>query len=593
MKLVYLQLNKAYETLRDATSRVAYDAKLPSQHRVPKSFTPQYTWNGFDGAWGAPPSTHWQPAGNYHSGQRTATNDYWGGTGPWHESQTYDSKDSGENRRPAKDQAWDFNNWHESQPSEPGSFSWTENEELWKQAEEERKKAEKERETRADAERRIIREWKRAERDKEQKRKNNARMPKQQKELSGKIIALDEEIARLSRRTALASEAGEGCRTDGEGTDTVDHFSIKLNRHRRVLSEAVTLHRNLCRVQRRNGQAEKAKDAEEELAIARAASGIRLAHEFAREDEEQRAGRASLHEERLPMQQQLYQSDQEKKLEPQEQYSWNNAASGNQKPNGSRGAGEHSDAEGRWSGERNVYGLNSKLQKQTDIGANPVPMQLRCRRIYDWLDQLVDDEEETEAPGEHTVTNTKHPDSRTQPTQSSRYSVDDNPEAPIPNQNSYSSPPQVFHSVYSENEPEPLIPDLNPHSSSSQASYNFANGEPNPPIPPANQNPSFPLDCLNPVDSKPGPLSPGPNSDPLESDNETFMSEYLQTVHKSHLEVHGEFWDFIADDEANCDFCGVIMPVLQCPKCNLRACSECKTHRGERSQHTSNMWKWR
>ena len=327
---------------------------------------------------------------------------------------------------------------------------------MWKQAEEERRKAEKERQDRVDAERRRRREKKRAEREKEQKRINDARIPAQQKKLSEKITTLDEDIARLkavSRRSALPSETEDGCRTDGKGTDTVDHFAIKLNRRIKLLGEALYTYHRLCRTQRSNGQADEAEDAERELAKAREDSAFRLADEFAREEEEQIAGLASLHEERLRMQHQRHQSDQEKEPKLQEQYGWNNAALENRKPNGSRATVEHSDVEETWYGERNVYGLSSKLQEEVEIGANPVPMQLRCRRIYDWLDQLVDEEEENEAPGGDTVKNTKHPYCPIRPTQVSRYPAGDNSEAPISNQNLCSSSSHVCHSVCSKSEP--------------------------------------------------------------------------------------------------------------------------------------------
>ena len=625
MRFINSQVNKAYETLRDAASRVAYDARLPPQRRVLNPFTPQRTWNDFDGAWGAPTSAHWQPAGYYHPGQRPTTDDYWGGTQahagfdgawgmpssvprqpagyyppeqrtttdeyqggtrPWHERSTYDFKYPQEQQERERDQGWDFNNWHESQPSEPGSFSWTENEELWKQAEEERIKAGKEQEERADAERRRRRKKKRAERDEEQKRINDARIPAQQKKLSGKIIALDEEIARLSRRSVLVGQTEDGYRTDGEETDAVDHFAIKLNRRRRLLGEILNMHHHLCRAQRSNGQADEAKDAERELAKAREDSGLRLVDELAREEEEKRASLASLHEESLRMQQQRHESDQEEERELQEECDWNDAASGNSKPNDCRGTGEHSNVEEPWPGERKVCELSSKLPEQADMGANPVPMQLRYPRIYEWLEQLPDNEQEYEAPGGHTVKLSKHPHSPTQPIKASRNPVDDNPNTPT-NQDPCSSPSQVCHSVCSTSEPEPLIPDLSPRSSSSQASSDFANEGPDPPIPPPNRNSSFQFAFPSTVHSKPGPMSPGPNSNALKLDNEIFISGYLQTVHKPHLGVHGEFWDFVAD-EVSCDFCHLISPVLQCPKCNLRACSECKTNRGERS--CDNMW---
>lgn len=538
-----------------------------------------------------PSSGHWQPSGNYHYGQRPTTDDYWGGTGAWHESPTYDFKDSWENQRPEKDRAWDFDNWHESQPSESGSFSWTENEELWKQAEEERRKAEKERQDRLDAERRRRREKKRAEREKEQKRINDARIPAQQKKLSEQITALDDDIARLkavSRQSALPSETEDGCRTDGKGTDKVDHFAIKLKCRTTLLGEALYIYHRLCRTQRSNGQADEAEDAERKLAKAREESAFRSADQFAREAEEQRAGLESLHEERLRIQHQRHQSDQEKEPELQEQYDRNNEAFEYRKPNGFRARVEHSNVEETWLGGRNIYGLNSKQKNQTDIGPNPVPTKLRYRRIYDWLNQLVDDdEEETIAPGGDTVKNTEHPNDRSRSTQASRYPVDESSETPVSNQKPYSSTSQASHNII-DSEPEPLIPDLSRYSSPIHASHESVNSEHDPH---PDQNPSFPWNCLRPVDSKPRPLRPGPNNDPLESDNETFISDYLQTVHNNHLEVHIEFWDFVADDEVNCDFCRMVLPVLQCPKCNLRACSECKTHRGRRS--CDKMWEWR
>ncbi len=606
-EMVNSQVNKAYETLRDTTSRITYDAKLPSQRRVLNPFTPQYSWNGFDGAWGMPSSAHWQPRGYSHFGQNTTADDYWGGTQPWHESSTYDFKDSRGEQRQEKDQGWDHNNWHESQPSEPGSFSWTENEESWKQAEEERIKAEKEREERADAERRRRREERRAERHKEQKRRNNARIPEKQKKLLGKIIALDGEIARLkvvSNRSTLTGEAEEWCRTDEEGSDTVDHFSIKLNRRRRVLNEAISIHHNLCRVQRANGQTDEAENAEQELAKAREVSALRWAHELSREDEEQRAGCASLDnpaafktlevdidEERLRMQQQRHQSNQVKERKLQEQYSRNDAASANRKPNGKRATVEHSDTQLTWSQEGNNHGVSFKLQELAALRGKTDRMQLRYPRIYDWLGQIVDDEE-NEASGGHTAKNTKPPDTRTRPTKASHLPVDDNSETLIPKQGPYFSPSQGPHHII-DSEAGPLIPDLSPRSLTPQTSHKFSTGEPEPLIPHLDQNASFPPVSLTLADSEPEPLISGLTAEPSEPDTEAVIPNYLQLVHNPHLEVHSEFWDFVAGDgdEVNCDFCGVVLSVLQCPNCNARACPECKTNGGERSYLDRRGWR--
>lgn len=537
-----------------------------------------------------PPPVYWQPAGYYHFG--STADDYWGGTRPWNESATYECKDSRGKKRQEQNQRWDYDNWHESQPSEPGSFSWTDDEESWKQAEEERRRSEKEREERADAERRRRREKKRAERDKEQKRRNDAQIPEQQKKVLEKILALDEEIARLkatTRRSTLTGEAKEGFCTDVEGSDTVDHFSIKLNRRRRALSEAIGIHRSLCRLQRANGHDDEAENAEQELAKAREVSAAGLAHELARDDEDQSAGRASIHEERLPMQEPRHQSNQEKQRKLQEQYKWKNAPSGNRKPNGKRATVEHSDKEGTWSGEGNKHGLGLKFQEQADLGGNPDRMQLRHHRIYDWLDQLVENEE-YEAPDGQTASNIEHPDSRTRPTQASRHAVDDQSETLTPDQSPCSPPSQGSHNII-DGEPKPLIPNLSPRSPPPQASHNFANGEPEPLIPHLNQTASVPLVSPPLVDLEPEPLIPGLTTDPSEPETEASMPNYLQTVHNHHLEVHGDFWDFVAGDEANCDFCGMVLPVLQCPNCDARACSECKTHRGGRSYPDTRGWR--
>ena len=552
-----------------------------------------------------PSSMHWQPAGYSHFGQKPTADDYWGGTQPCHESSTYDFKDSREEQRQEKDQGWDFNNWHESVPSEPGSFSWTEYEEAWQQAEEERIKAEKEREEKADAERRRRRKEKRAERDKEQKRRNNAQIPEKQKKLLGKIVALDEEIARLKavvRSTNLMGEAEEGCCPDEEGSDTVDHFSIKLNRRGRVLSETIGIHHNLCRVQRANGQSDEAENAEQELAKAREVSAVRLAHELARDDEEQRAGCASLHNpaafetlgvdinaDRLRLQQQRHHSNQEKEPELQEQYNRNDAASGNRKPNGKRPTVEHSDTQGTWSGDLNKHGLNFKPQKQADLGRKNDRMQLRYQRINDWLDQLVNDEE-NEAPIEHISKNTKHPESRTRPTQASHYPVDNNSETPIPNQDPYSSPSQGTHNII-DSEPGPLIPDLTPRSSPPQASRKIFTREPEPLTPNLDQSALFPPVSPTLAVSKPEPLISGLTAESSEPETEAITPNYLQTVHNPHLEVHSGFWDFVAGDEVNCDFCGMVLSVLQCPNCNARACSECKTHGGGGSYPGMGGWR--
>ena len=544
-----------------------------------------------------PSAAHWQPAGYSHFGQGTAADDYWGGTQPWRESPAYEFKDSRDEERQENDQGWGYNSWHESQPSEPGSFSWTENEELWKQAEEARVKAEKEREERADAERRRRREERRAERHKEQKRRKIAQAPEKQKKLSRNIVALDEEIARLkavSRRSTLTGEAEEGSFLDEEGSDTVDHFSIKVNIREKILSEAIRIHQKLCRIQRANSQADEAENAEQELAKAREVSALQLSHELARDDEEQRAACASLHnpaafktlevdvnEEPLRMQQQRHQSKQEKEQKIQEKYNRNEAASENRKSKGKTATVEYSDTQGKWSRERNVYGMSSKVQEEAHLRGKPYRKQPRDPRIYDWLDQVVNDED-NEAPFELTAQNTKHPDPRSPPTQASHRPVDDNSETLIPTQDPYSSPSQGPHHIM-DSEPEPLIQDTTSRSSPPQASHKCFNEKPEPLIQHLDQTALSPPVSPTLADLKPKPRIPDLISGPPESYPGAITPNYLRMVHNPHFEVHSEFWDFVAGDEANCDFCGVVLSVLQCPNCRARACSGCKANPGGRS----------
>ena len=541
-----------------------------------------------------PSSADWQPAGYSHFGQNTTAHDYWGGTQPWHESPACGFKDSRDEESQEQDQRWGFNSWHESQPSEPGSFSWTEYEESWKQAEEDRIKAEKEQEERANAEKRRRREERRAERTKDRKRREIARVPEKQEELSGKIVALDEEIARLKevlRRSNLRGEAEEGYYPDEEGSDTVDRFSIKLNHLERVLSEAMSTHHSLCRVQRANGQADEAGNAEHELERARQVSMNRLVDEFV---EEQRAGCSSLNEsadfktlevndikERLRMQQQRRQPNQTEACMLEEQYNQNDAASETRKPNEKRAAVEHSDTQETWIKERRAYVLRPKPQEQADEVRKPHRKQLRHQSIYNWLDQVVDNEED-KAPGRLTAENTEHPNSRTPPTQSSYHPGDDNSETVIPTQDPYSSASRDPHNIM-DRELGPLNPDLSLHTSPLQASHKSYTGQPEPPISHPDQNTSCPVVSSIPGKSGSEPLISGLTGDAFERKADPIMPKSLRMVHNRHLEVHSEFWDFVTGQAAKCDLCGVVLSVLQCPNCNAKACSGCKASPAGRS----------
>ena len=544
-----------------------------------------------------PSSAHWQPAGYSHFEHETRANDYWGGTQQWRETSTYDFKDSREEGRQEKDQGWGYNSWHESQPSEPGSFSWTENEELWKQGEEERTKAEKEREEIADAERHKRREERRAERHKEQKRRKIAQAPEKQKKLSRNIVALDEEIARLkavSRRSTLTGEAEERSFPDEEGSDTVDHFSIKVNIRERVLSEAIRIHHKLCRIQRANGQADEAENAEQELAKAREVSALQLSHELARDDEEQRATCASLHnpaafktlevdvdEEPLRMQQRRHQPNQEEEQKIQKKYNRNDAASGNPKSKGKPATVEHSDTQGKSSRDRNVYGMRSKVQEETHLRGKPYRKQLRDQRIYDWLDQVVNDED-NEAPVELIAKDEKHLVSRIRPTQASHHPVDDNSETLIPTQDPCSSPSQGPHHTM-DSEPEPPIQGSSSRSSPPQASHKGFNEKLEPLIQHLDQTALSPPVSPTLADSKTKLRISDLTSGPPESYPGAITPNYLRMVHNPHFEVHSEFWDFVTGDEASCDFCGIVLSVLQCPNCRAKACSGCKANPGRRS----------
>ena len=354
------------------------------------------------------------------------------------------------------------------------------------------------------------------------------------------------------------------------------------------------MHHDLCRVQRANGQADEAENAEQELATAREVLVLRLAYELARDAEEPRAGCASLDnpahfktlevnddEERLRMEQQRRQLNQVEERMLQEQYKQNDAASEIRKPNNRRATVEHLDTQGTWSGDHNRHDTNSKLQQEVDLGGKPRPKKLRYQRIYNWLDQVVDNEE-IEAPGRLTAESTEHLDPRILPTQASNHPVDDNVETLIPTQDPCSSPSQHLHTTM-DGELGPLVPEPSLQSSPPEASHKSSTRVPEPPISHPDQNTSVPAVSPNPADSRSQPLIPGLNGDSFEFNPDPTMPNYLRMVHNRHLEVHSEFWDFVTGDEANCDLCGAVPSVLQCPNCNARACSGCKANPAGRS----------
>ena len=74
------------------------------------------------------------------------------------------------------------------------------------------------------------------------------------------------------------------------------------------------------------------------------------------------------------------------------------------------------------------------------------------------------------------------------------------------------------------------------------------------------------------TEDTPEPSVAESDSDPGHEDcDPPFCNDY----HDSHMEVHKEFWD-IVDSEHECNFCQKFCTVMQCPACDLQACTYCK-----------------
>ena len=57
--------------------------------------------------------------------------------------------------------------------------------------------------------------------------------------------------------------------------------------------------------------------------------------------------------------------------------------------------------------------------------------------------------------------------------------------------------------------------------------------------------------------------------------HDSYKKPFCNDYHDSHVEVHREFWEII-DTERECEICQKFCTVMQCPACDLRACTYCK-----------------
>ena len=93
-------------------------------------------------------------------------------------------------------------------------------------------------------------------------------------------------------------------------------------------------------------------------------------------------------------------------------------------------------------------------------------------------------------------------------------------------------------------------------------------------------NPTVSYDSSDPdrgfTEDTPGPSIDGEDSDYIDSN---YDSPFCNDLHDSHVEVHREFWDF-SESQHECYFCHSICTVMQCPNCDVQACSHCKNTHG-------------
>lgn len=57
--------------------------------------------------------------------------------------------------------------------------------------------------------------------------------------------------------------------------------------------------------------------------------------------------------------------------------------------------------------------------------------------------------------------------------------------------------------------------------------------------------------------------------------HDNYEKPFVNGCHNFHIEVHREFWDII-DSEHECEVCQYFGTVMQCPACDLKACTYCK-----------------
>lgn len=104
---------------------------------------------------------------------------------------------------------------------------------------------------------------------------------------------------------------------------------------------------------------------------------------------------------------------------------------------------------------------------------------------------------------------------------------------------------------------------------------------PEPITPPAVENETPPLIDIDTPSLFRTERSPKPSGTPSETDptshNPTPPSLELRALHLSHVDVHQDYWEIVEDDDQFCCMCETYGTLLQCPECEIQACSNCKS----------------
>jgi len=77
------------------------------------------------------------------------------------------------------------------------------------------------------------------------------------------------------------------------------------------------------------------------------------------------------------------------------------------------------------------------------------------------------------------------------------------------------------------------------------------------------------------------PSGPSSVTDVTSVDSEQApASSELRALHLSHVDLHQGFWEIVEDEDRRCAMCEMFGTLLQCPACEIQACSNCKSALG-------------